>query len=138
MLITNMGAAAEGRRPHVCNMHFIFLKCSQTFSNVLNISQIFSNLLKLSQMFSIFLNLSQYFSNILKDSQTFSNVLKYAQHLIFSYICVAPDLARKMRRKKLAPEARKQRRALEKLKMMPKASKTLFTVRCPKVWRSCI
>ena len=85
MHIANMGAAAFGRRPHVCNKHDIFLKGSQTFSNVLNISQMFSNLLKLSQMFSIFLNVSQYFSNILKDPQTFSTFLKYSQHPIVSF-----------------------------------------------------
>ena len=46
--------------------------------------------------------------------------------LVVVVVVVGRDLARKMRRKKLAPEARKQRRALEKLKMMSKQAKHCF------------
>ena len=112
-----------GRRPKAtapCLQYAFYI--SQMFSNFLKCSQYFSNVLKSSQIVSDVLNLSQFVSIFLKYSQRFSDFLniKYSQHPIFSYICFAPDLARKMRRKKLAPEARKQRRALEKLKIMSK------------------
>ena len=54
------------------------------------------------------------------ESKTINELL-FFMHMFF--FVVAPDLARKMRRKKIAPEARKQRRALEKLKLMSKQAK---------------
>ena len=51
------------------------------------------------------------------ESKTINEILFFYAYVFF---VVAPDLARKMRRQKLAPEARKQRRAPGKLKMMSK------------------
>ena len=72
-----MGAAAEGRRPHICNNYVIFPRTSQSFSNFLKLSQIFSNLLNLSQIVSNLLNLSQIVSNLLNHPHVFSNVLNF-------------------------------------------------------------
>ena len=54
-------------------------------------------------------------------------IILYVIYYILYIICFGRDLCRKMRRKKLPPEARKQRRALDNLKMISKISKMYFT-----------